>query len=112
MHPETSAREQQLKAAGYDHEAAIARLRDAAPEPPLAPVVPIQTSIPSRHDEPRLVLDMVQLHDLVHAAALVYLDTYPTMRRHKKQEHATRIAREAELIAWASDYLERGGDRG
>lgn len=108
MHPETHDREQQLKAAGYDHVAAIARMREEAPEPPLAPVVPIQTSIPSRHEEPRLSMDMVQFHDLVHAAALVYLDTYPAMRRHKKHEHATRIAREAELIAWASDYLERG----
>lgn len=112
MHPETRAKEQQLKEAGYDAQAAIARLRETAPEPPIAPVIPIQTSIPSSRDEPRLVLDMVQLHDLVHAATLIHLDRYPTMTRAKRHEHAGRIAREAELIAWASDYLQRGGDGG
>lgn len=111
MHPETRDKEQQLKAAGYDAQAAIARMRETAPDAPIAPVVPIQQSIPSRHEEVHLVIDMVQLHDLVHAAVLIHLDRFPTMRSAKRHEHAGRIAREAELIAWASDYLERSDPR-
>lgn len=89
----------------------VARLRETAPDD-TPQLIPVQTSLPSRNDEPRLQLDMVQLHDLVHAAASNYLRTFGSMRHHKRHEHATRIAANAELLAWQSDLLVRGDDRG
>lgn len=106
MHPETRDSLEQSRTA-EPWQDTIARLRETAPDDS----TPVQTSLPATPDEPQLRLDLVQLHDLVHAAALNYLRQFESMRQHKRHEHATRLAAEAERIAWASDYLVRGGRR-
>lgn len=107
MHPET----RDLLRAQAEHpetlDQRIARLRAVAPDPEQTV---IEQALPSAHDEVLVIVDLVQLHDLVHAAASSYLHTLSSMGRERARQHADRIADQAERIAWGSDYLQRGAD--